>query len=81
MVQGVPWATYEFLHPDGASWVSDKSMLGKKTPTRVRFSISWETMRYKRTVEVLNSDETLSGEVSAYGRCERVSQTVQQTGK
>ena len=81
--KGVPWARYEFLllDPDGASWVSEKSMLGGKTPMRIRFSISWETMRYKRSVEVLNSDDTLKGEVSAYGRCERVPQTVQQTGK
>jgi hypothetical protein len=79
--KGVPLATEDFLNPDGTSWVSDKFMLGKKTPARVRFSISWETLRYKRSVEVLNSDETINGEVPAYGRCERVSQTVRQTGK
>ena len=79
--KGVPWATNEFLYPDGASWVSDKFMLDKKTPARVRFSISWETMRYKRSVEVLNSDETINGEVSTYGRCEPVSPTIRQTAK
>jgi hypothetical protein len=79
--KGVPWATEEFLNRDGASWVSDKFMLDKKTPARVRFSISWETMRYKRSVEVLNSDDTINRIVPAYGRCERVSQMVQQTGK
>ncbi len=79
--KGVPLATQEFLSADGNSWVSDKFMLDKKTPARVRFSISWETMRYKRSVEVLNLDETINGVVSAYGRCERVSPTVRQTGK
>ena len=79
--KGVPWATEEFLNPDGASWVGEKSMLGGRTLARVRFSISWETMRYKRSVEVLNSDETINGEASGYGRCERVPQTVRQAGK
>ena len=79
--KGVPLATEDTLNPDGTSWVSDKFMLGEKTPARLRFSISWETMRYKRSVEVLNSDGTISGEVPAYGRCERVSPTVRQTGK
>jgi hypothetical protein len=60
--------------------VSDKFILNK-TPARLRFNISWETMRYKRSVEVLNSDDTINGVVSAYGRCERVSPTVRQTGK
>jgi len=79
--KGVPSATNEFLDPDGASWVSDTLMLGNKTSARVRFSVSWETMRYKRSAEVLNSDGTINHVVSAYGRCERVSPTVRQTGK
>jgi len=79
--KGVPVTTKDFLNPDGSSWVSDKFMLDKKTPARVRFSISWETMRYKRSVEILNSDGAFNREVPAYGRCERVSQTVQQAGK
>ncbi|SPE37608.1 exported hypothetical protein [Candidatus Sulfopaludibacter sp. SbA6] len=79
--KGVPLATEDFLNPDGTSWVSDKFILNKKTPARVRFSISWETMRYKRSVEVLDSDDTINGEVPAYGRCERVALTVVQTGK
>jgi hypothetical protein len=29
-------------------------------------------MRYKRSVELLNSDDTLATEVPAYGRCERI---------
>lgn len=79
--KGVPLPTNDFLFPDGTPWVSEKFMLDKKTPARVRFSISWETMRYKRSVEVLNSDETINGVVSAYGRCEGVSPTIPQTGK
>jgi hypothetical protein len=71
--KGVPLATEDFAQPDGTSWISDKFMLDKNTPARVRFSISWETMRYKRSVELLKSDDTLQGEVPAYGRCERIS--------
>ena len=70
--KGVPLAAEDFLNPDGSSWVSEKFMLDKKTPARLRFNISWDTLRYKRTVEVLNTDETLQGEVSTYGRCELV---------
>jgi len=31
-------------------------MLDKKTPIRTKFTISWATLRYKRSVEVLNLD-------------------------
>jgi hypothetical protein len=79
--KGVPLATKDLLNADGSSWVSDNGMLDKKTPMRVRFSISWETLRYKRSVEVLNSDQTINSVVSAYGRCERVSPTIRQTGQ
>jgi hypothetical protein len=70
---GVPLASEDFARPDGTSWISDKLMLDKNTPARVRFSITWETMRYKRSVELLQSDDTLSTELPAYGNCELIS--------
>jgi hypothetical protein len=81
--KGVPSDTEEFLNPDGTSpsWVSDKAMIDKRTPVRVRFSISWETMRYRRSAEILNLDDTINRVVSTYGRCEPVSPTIRQTGK
>src|SRR5258706_10022222 len=38
--------------------LSDKFMI-EKTPARIRFNITLETMRYKRSVELLNPDGTI----------------------
>jgi hypothetical protein len=48
---------------------------------RMRLSIAWETLRYKRTVEVLKQGMTFDGEVARYGRCEEIPTDVQQNGK
>jgi hypothetical protein len=79
--KGVPLAAEEEYSPDGTAWISSKFMLDGKTPARVRFEISWETLRYKRSVEILNPNGTLHGLVSAYGRCELVDHRVRQRGK
>lgn len=79
--KGVPLPGPDTYSADNDSWVSDKFMLDKNTPGRVRFEITWDTLRYKRTVEILKQDGTLRSTVSAYGRCERVSPAVRQHGK
>ncbi len=67
--KGVPLPREESFYPDGSSWV-EKGAIGN-APIRVRFTVSWETMRYKRSVEVLNSNLTLRRQYSRYGHCER----------
>jgi len=80
--KGVPLSTQDTMNADNnGSWISDKFMLDKSTPARVRFNINWETLRYKRSVEVLNLEGAVIGTVPAYGRCELIPPTVHQHGK
>lgn len=47
---------------------------------RMRFAITWETLRYKRAMEVLNANSTLKNQYLRYGRCEAVPSDVRQKG-
>jgi len=75
--KGIPWRGEEFLEKDEESWISDQHMLDERTPIRIRFSINWQTLRYKYAVEVLNMDSTYHSEVASFGRCEEVPAEVQ----
>ena len=55
-------------------------MLDKKTPIRFKFTISRATLRYKRSVEVLNLDSAYRTEVLTFGRGEEVPAGVRQHG-
>ena len=70
--KGLPEPREEFFDPDGSSWV-EKLNLSDKTPSRVRFTISWETMRYTRSVE-----EGVRSASAGHGRCERTPTDVRQ---
>ena len=70
--KGIPWRGEEFLERDADSWVSDQHMLDENTPVRIRFSINWQTLRYKYSVELLNMDSTYRPEVSSSGLCEEL---------
>lgn len=74
--KGVPLSDEETYNKDGDSWVQDGE-IGKQK-IRVRLSISWATLRYKRSVEILNPDSTLKSQVSQFGRCEVIPPGVQQ---
>lgn len=80
--KGVLVGDEQFYDADGASWTSEDFFLDKvkKTKARMRLTVTWETLRYKRSVEILKSDSSLKQEVSRYGRCERVSAQVAQHG-
>jgi hypothetical protein len=78
--KGVPLPVEEY-RSDNGSWVTEQFMLDKATPARIRFEITPETLRYKRSVEILRQDGSLRSVVAAYGRCEAVSPEVRQHGK
>ncbi len=80
--KGVAIGGEEFYDRDENSWVGKKFALSKqpKKLGRVRFTITWETLRYKRGVEVLNSDMSLNGQYARYGKCELVSPEIHQHG-
>jgi hypothetical protein len=78
--KGVQHSNEETYSADGTSWATEPGIIsGQKM--RVRISIEWATLRYKRSVEFLNANGTLkSVPISRYGRCEEVSPDVQQKG-
>jgi hypothetical protein len=78
--KGVVVGEEQFFNKDRESWVTDEFFISKGTPARIRLTISWETLRYKKSVEVLSADSTLKSQFSTYGRCELVPPTVQQKG-
>ena len=75
--KGVPLSSEETYDKDDATWVTD-TFLVQKTRMRMRLSIAWETLRYKRTLEILNPDGTLKTPVDRYGRCEVIPPDVRQ---
>ena len=79
--KGVPISTEDDMHPDNnGGWLSDSFVLDKH-PAHVRFTISWETLRYKRSVEGIDADGTSRPIISTYGRCELVSHAIRQHGR
>jgi hypothetical protein len=79
--KGVPMSGSEIYRKDEDSWVSEPVLLHKDTRIRVRITIAWATLRYKRSAEILNLDSTLRSEVSPYGRCEQVSPDIPQKSR
>lgn len=80
--KGVPVGEREFYYRDGTTWASDVFKMNKEAALmRLRLSIAWETLRYKRTVEILDDDSKLQSQIARYGRCENVPTTVQQKGR
>jgi hypothetical protein len=75
--KGVALSSEEMYYKDGDTWSTEKGVV-QGWPMRVRLSISFETLRYKKTVEILNPNGSLKSEVSRYGRCESVSGDVRQ---
>jgi len=78
--KGVPLSREETYHTDGTSWASETGIVSG-TKMRMRLSIEWATLRYKRNLEFLNPNGTLKGvPISRYGRCEEVPPGIQQKG-
>ena len=77
--KGVPLSAEDTYIKDEDSWVGDVGYLNKQTPMRMRLEISWQTLRYKRSVQILHPNLTLRSQESRYGRCEIIPSGVQQT--
>lgn len=80
--KGVAIGEEDFYNRDESSWVGEEFVLSKEPKTfgRMRLNITWETLRYKRSVEVLNPDKSFSGQYARYGKCEQVSPETRQHG-
>src|ERR1700730_1542298 len=76
--KGIPFDTEEFFDKDGASWVDEPRKLDAHTNLRVRLTINWQTLRYKRSVEMLTESLKYRSEVARFGRCEHVALDIPQ---
>jgi hypothetical protein len=77
--RGVPLSEESFYEKDGDSWVTDRFVLVGKKIARQRLLLSWQTLRYKKTVEMQQPDGSYHDVYSGYGRCEIVSDAISQT--
>jgi|SRR5580704_2208444 hypothetical protein len=81
--KGIAFDNNEFYDKDGASWLNEATGFIDKAKTRqmrIRLTINWETLRYKRSVEILDADSRFLSEVAHFGRCEDVSPAIRQHG-
>ena len=62
---------------DGESWLGDPFQFDKVTKGRMRLQFSFETLRYKRSVEITKVHVTREA-AAAYGKCEEISPEVRQ---
>lgn len=81
--RGIPFDNEEYYDKDGASWVSGKYPLGngKAGLIQIRLTINWQTLRYKRAVEMFDTDSSYRGELAHFGKCEEVKTDVRQRGE
>jgi hypothetical protein len=80
--KGVVVGAEDFYEKNADSWLGDKFVLSKQPKSfgRMRLNVTWETLRYKRSLEILNPDMSFKDEVSRYGKCEVVAPQVSQHG-
>jgi len=77
--KGIPFKDEEFYDKDGSTWMSDVYDLDRKNGMRIRLTINWQTLRYKRAVEMLDHDLRYKSEVAKFGKCEDIPLGVRQT--
>jgi hypothetical protein len=78
--KGVPLSEEIIYVKDNDSWVTERFNISGKNVARQRIALSWQTLRYKKTVELQQPDGSYHDVYSGYGRCEIVSDAIRQTG-
>lgn len=81
--KGIPFNGEEFYKKDGDTWISPEYQSGKPKNgyLRIRVTVNWQTLRYKRAVETLNPDLMFKSELAHRGRCEKVKPDVRQNAE
>ncbi len=77
--KGIPFDQEEIYDKDVNSWVDDIRKVDDKNLMRVRITVNWQTLRYKRAIEILNNDKTFQTELATWGQCEPVKTAIRQT--
>jgi hypothetical protein len=79
--KGIPFKDEEYYDKDGSTWLSQVYDIDPKNSMRIRLTINWQTLRYKRAVEMLDHDLHYKSEVAKFGKCEDVPPDVRQVGE
>jgi hypothetical protein len=53
--------------------------LDPRNSMRIRLTINWQTLRYKRAVEMFDHDLHYKKEIAKFGKCEDVPSGIRQT--
>jgi hypothetical protein len=77
--KGIPFKDEEYFEKDGSTWLSPVYDIDPKNSMRIRLTINWQTLRYKRAVEMLDHDLHYKSEVAKFGKCEDVPADIRQT--
>jgi hypothetical protein len=77
--KGVALREEQTYTKDGNRWVTDKFYVNW-AQMRMRIVMTPETLRNKRTLEILNANPEHQSESARYGRCGAVADTLQQKG-
>ena len=81
--KGVPFGSQDFYTKDEDSWVTEERVMKKEDNSatfRMRLDINWQTLRFRRSVEVLNPDLSFQGEIPLFGRCEKIPSAIRHHG-
>ena len=79
--KGIAMNEEEFFDKDGSSWISEAAPAPSDKAgrlLRIRITINWETLRFKRSVEILDRNSKYLSELAHFGKCEDVSPAVPQ---
>lgn len=79
--RGIPFDGQDFYEKDGNSWVSEMRKMDANHSIQIRFTVNWQTLRYKRAYEMRKLDGTFDSEIPRYGRCEEIEAGVNQTAE
>lgn len=78
--KGVPLGERDTYEADSDGWVLNGLPLDHQTKLKIMLMISWQTLRYKKTVDVSTKGGPYTAAASRYGRCEEVSPEIAQKG-
>ena len=76
--KGIAFKDEKFYDKEANSWISDVYDFDARNSMRIRLSINWQTLRYKRAVEMLDHQLHYKSAVARFGKCEDVSTKVNQ---
>lgn len=77
--KGIPFKDEEYFDKDGSTWLSPVYDVDPKNSMRIRLTINWQTLRYKRAIEMLDHDLHYKSELAKFGKCEETPPGIRQT--